>query len=105
MSQTSIYVLQLEHGKYYVGEAIDPQKALQEHREGLGPQWTQIHKPLRIQKINAFKQADELDFYVKLVMREYGVENVRGGSWEAMRLNDSDRHALHNDNSAACVIA
>jgi hypothetical protein len=52
-----------------------------------------------------FKQADELDFYVKLALREHGIENVRGGAWESMRLNDSDRHALHNDNSAACVIA
>ena len=102
---TSIYILQLEHGKYYVGESIDPYKAVEEHREGLGPVWTKIHKPIRIQKIIPFKQYDELDFYVKLAMRDYGVENVRGGSWEAMRLSDSDRHSLHHDNSSACVIA
>jgi hypothetical protein len=102
---TSIYILQLEHGKYYVGESIDPVKALEEHREGLGPTWTQIHKPLRIHRIIPFKQHDELDFHTKLVMREYGVEHVRGGSWDAMRLNDSDRHALHHDNSSACIVA
>jgi len=38
-------------------------------------------------------------------MKEHGIEHVRGGSWESLRLNDSDRHALHHDNSAACVIA
>jgi predicted GIY-YIG superfamily endonuclease len=104
-STTSIYVLQLEHGKFYVGESVDPVKALEEHLEGLGPQWTQIHKPLRIHQTFQFKQHDELDFYVKLAMKEHGIEHVRGGSWESLRLNDSDRHALHHDNSAACVIA
>lgn len=102
---TSIYILELEHGKYYVGESLDPIKAFEEHREGLGPVWTQIHKPIRIQQIMHFKQLDELDFYIKLTMRTHGVENVRGGSWSGVRLTDADRHALHNDNSAACVIA
>jgi len=102
---TSIYIVQLEHGKYYVGESADPTKALEELREGLGPQWTQIHKPLRIIKTTPFKQVDELDFYVKLAMRDFGIEHVRGGSWLATRLTDSDRHALHHDNSSACMVA
>lgn len=105
MSTTSIYVLQLEHGKYYVGESIDPVKALEEHREGLGPNWTQIHKPIRIAQITPFKQSEEVDFYTKMAMRTYGVENVRGGSWDAVRLSDSDRHSLHHDNSSSCLVA
>lgn len=102
---TSIYVLQLEHGKFYVGESVYPEKALEEHREGLGPQWTQIHKPIRIHQIIPFKQSEEVDFYTKLTMKTHGVENVRGGSWNAVRLTDSDRHALHHDNSAACILS
>jgi len=101
---TSIYVLQLEHGKYYVGESIDPIKAMEEHREGLGPAWTQIHKPIRMLEMMHFKQFDEVDFYTKLHMRTYGIDNVRGGSWSGMRMSDSDRHALHNDNSSSCLV-
>jgi hypothetical protein len=101
----SIFVLQLEHGKYYVGSSTDPVKCMEEHKEGLGPRWTQIHKPVSMKQIIPFKQPEEVDFYTKITMRTYGVEHVRGGSWEALYLADSDRHALHNDNSSGCCIA
>ena len=94
---TTIFILQLEHGKYYVGESKDPIKALEEHREGLGPFWTRIHRPIRINQTIPFKQSEELHKYTKLAMRKYGLENVRGGIWEAIRLTDSERHALHVD--------
>ena len=81
MQTTCIYVVQLEHGKYYVSASDDPEKELEELREGLGIFWTQIHKPVRIVERSRFKRIDELDRYTKLAMRKYGLEHVRGGSW------------------------
>ena len=107
-STTTIFILQLEHGKYYVGESQDPIKALEEHREGLGPFWTKIHRPIRIIQTVPFKQREDLNNYTKLAMRKYGLENVRGGIWEAARLSDAERHALHDDATSddiMCCIA
>jgi predicted GIY-YIG superfamily endonuclease len=97
MQTTCLYVAQLEHGKYYVGAADDPDKALEALREGLGPFWTQIHKPIRIVERSRFKRTDELDRHTKMAMRKYGMEHVRGGSWESARLSDRDRHSLHDE--------
>lgn len=98
---TSIYVLKLEHGKYFVGESDDPVKQLEEHREGLGPLWTQLHKPIQILEIIPF-QRGQLDVYTKRTMRSYGIENVRGGTWSMARLTDAQRHALHD---SSCLLA
>jgi predicted GIY-YIG superfamily endonuclease len=93
-SLTSIYRLELEHGKYFVGASTDPVKALEEHREGLGCAWTTIHRPLRIVEVVGFVREGELDTYVRKWMLQYGVDHVRGGSWEHVRLLDKDRHTL-----------
>jgi predicted GIY-YIG superfamily endonuclease len=105
MQTTCIYVVQLEHGKYYVSASDDPEKELEELREGLGIFWTQIHKPVRIVERSRFKRIDELDRYTKLAMRKYGLEHVRGGSWESARLSDRDRQVLHDEiiNDTGCI--
>jgi len=104
MSQTvSLFLVQLEHGKFYVGESVDPVKRLEELREGLGPFWTQIHKPVRIVEVLPFQKKGDVDAYTKRMMRANGIENVRGGKWEEARLSDADRHALHKDIQQGCV--
>ena len=101
----SLFLVQLEHGKYYVGESVDPIKRLEELREGLGPFWTQIHKPIRLAEVIPFQNVGDVDAYAKRTMRTYGVDNVRGGRWEEARLSDADRHALHEDLEHGCTVA
>ena len=96
---TSIFIVQLEHGMYYVGESKDPVKRYEELVHGGGPTWTQIHRPLRFEKITVSQPASSLDTFTKAAMKKYGVDRVRGGSWESLRLSDADRHALHDDSS------
>ena len=74
--------------------ADDPEKALDAHREGLGPVWTQIHRLLLLVESTTFVEESELDTYVKKYMVEYGMDHVRGGSWEQVRWTDSDRQRL-----------
>jgi hypothetical protein len=39
-------------------------------------------------------------------MRKYGIENVRGGSWENARLTDTQRQSLHDEFAdSSCVIS
>lgn len=91
---TCVFLMELQHNKYYVGTCSHPDKALDEIQEGLGPAWTQIHRPIRILQAVEFVPHKELNTYVKKWMLQYGYENVRGGKWTNVRLTDADRHEL-----------
>ena len=85
MSTTTrtVYILELQNGKYYVGRTSNLQRRLQDHFSHSGSYWTKKHKPLRlIRKIenNCDSMFDE-DKFVKETMAEFGVDNVRGGSY------------------------
>lgn len=111
MSLVHVYLLSLEHGKYYVGASVDPIKSVEEHREGLGPAWTQIHRPVRLLEVSEAVAPSEVDDRVRGYMFQYGVENVRGGKWEHLRLLDAERqailhrsHAAVGNNGQPCVV-
>lgn len=108
-SPVSLFLLELEHGKFYAGASSDPVKALEECRErlgSLGSQWTQIHRPVRLREVVRVARVEDLDVYVRKWMLEYGVENVRGGSWSSVRLTDKDRQVLCSEltKQRGCVV-
>ena len=81
---TSFFLMELEHGKYFVGASKDPLKTLEEHREGVaGMAWTQIHHPVRLKEIVAVARPRELDDYVRRCMLEW-VWNMFAGVHGAM---------------------
>lgn len=88
---STVYVLELERGRYFVGSSSDPEKALIMHREGLGPAWTQIYRPRRLFAVHSATQTDAV---VRTYMEKFGMEMVRGGSWEQVRLEDRHRKEL-----------
>ncbi|RMR10065.1 GIY-YIG nuclease family protein [Pseudomonas syringae group genomosp. 7] len=80
-----LYVLELSHGKFYVGQAKDPDKRIRKHFSGSGSQWTRLHPPL---KELMRKPLEDVDYragelaeneIVLDLMRRHGYENVRGG--------------------------
>ena len=94
----SVYVLQCEQGKYYVGRTDQsvPQR-FKQHLHGRGSAWTRKYKPLCVveKKKNASKW-DE-DAYVKRWMKSKGIDNVRGGSYCQMKLDDVSMEALRRE--------
>ena len=103
-----IYVLECEHGCYYVGKTKqDPHERLEEHRSGRGAAWTRLHKPLpgrgfyrppRPVRVGYEDKAglDE-DMETKSMMKEKGIDFVRGGSHMQPVFTAEDKRMLERE--------
>ncbi len=84
-----IYILQLEQGKYYVGKTINPSFRLDSHFNSNGSAWTKLYKPIKmIELIPNCDDYDE-DKYTRMFMDKHGIDNVRGGSFVSVELEQS----------------
>jgi len=89
-----IYIIKLENNKYYVGKTLYPDFRINDHFNSTGSAWTRKYKPIEIvQLIDNCDDYDE-DKYVIKYMEEYGINNVRGGSFNQVKL--SKRKYIHN---------
>jgi len=94
---TTIYILKLINDKYYIGKTDRMENRYQQHIEGDGSFWTKKYKPLSIIKqIDNSSPFDE-DRYVKEYMSKYGIENVRGWSYNQVVLNEETIKFLKNE--------
>lgn len=76
-----IYTLFLEDNKYYVGFTENLSQRMEQHFTGEGAMWTKKYKPIKVIEIVPQTNEWQEDFTTLVMMRKYGVENVRGGSW------------------------
>jgi hypothetical protein len=82
-----IYLLKLEHGKYYVGKTNNLHFRLRDHFGSKGTTWTAVHKPLEVIKILPNCDEYDEDKYTLKYMDKYGMDNVRGGSFCSLELD------------------
>lgn len=78
---TSIYILRLVQNKYYVGRSNQVKDRIDQHYNGNGSAWTQKYKPLELYALYNNCDPLEEDFYTLKMMKEFGIDNVRGGSF------------------------
>jgi len=88
MATTTIYILRLSGGKYYVGKTDNMEKRYQQHLSGNGSAWTRKYKPTAIEKTITGASPFDEDRYVKEYMSKHGIDNVRGGQYVEMYLGD-----------------
>lgn len=81
-----LYILQLQGGKYYVGKTTDMNRRYQEHKSGKGSSWTSTYKPIKILEVRPVKDAHDENNTTKDLMKKYGIDNVRGGSYTQVEL-------------------
>jgi hypothetical protein len=98
MTTTTIYILKLNDNKYYIGKTNRTvNNRYQEHLDGTGSYWTKKYKPLSvIKQIENSSPYDE-DRYVKEYMAIYGIDNVRGGSYNHEELTCETIRFLRNE--------
>jgi hypothetical protein len=89
-----IYVLKLQENKYYVGKTNNPSFRIENHLNGDGSSWTTIYKPLKlVEMIPNCDDYDE-DKYTQKYMDKYGIDNVRGGSFVSIKLNEEEKRII-----------
>lgn len=104
----NIYVLELVKNKFYVGKTNNNVLyRFNQHKIGIGSQWTKIYQPLKI--LEHFETNDNFDEdkYTKKYMNSYGIDNVRGGSYSNIKLTDwqikTIEHELKTSNNLCFI--
>ena len=94
---TNIYVLRLEHEKYYVGKTENIQERYEKHLKGRGCIWTKKYKPVKL--IESFTNVStfEEDKITKQYMAKYGIDNVRGGSYTSEILDETQKEYIQKE--------
>ena len=85
-----IYVLKLTDNKFYVGRSINPKSRIACHFKGQGSAWSKKYPPLEILEIIPNCIEEDEDKYVIKYMKDYGIANVRGGSFVLVKLTEED---------------
>lgn len=97
----TIYILQCQGGKYYVGKTQNPNFRLEQHFHSQGSQWTIKYKPIKIVKLIEKCDSFDEDKYTRICMQQYGIDNVRGGSYCQMELVNEVKEHLEREISGA----
>ena len=87
---TTIYTLELENNKYYVGRSSVPNQRILKHFQKEGSQYTKIYKPIKVLSQVKGDAFDE-EKYTLIAMEKYGIDNVRGGSYCSVKLSQHDK--------------
>ena len=93
----NIYILKCQHDKFYIGKSKNIENRIVEHFQQCGSIWTNLHKPIKV--VDIIKNADSFDEdkYTKIYMAKYGIDNVRGGSYVQITLDDTTRKYLEKE--------
>ncbi|SNW62423.1 GIY-YIG nuclease with Zinc finger domain [Orpheovirus IHUMI-LCC2] len=82
----SLYILELEYGRIYVGKTRRLYDRILEHFTYNGSIWTKLYRPIKILEIIEDPDDFDEDKYTKIYMRKYGIDKVRGGSYVTQTL-------------------
>uniref|UniRef100_A0A6C0H8M4 GIY-YIG domain-containing protein n=1 Tax=viral metagenome TaxID=1070528 RepID=A0A6C0H8M4_9ZZZZ len=99
-----IYILQLENNKYYIGKTLNPEFILDtlSKDDSKDSEWIQMNKPIRLHELIPKCEDYDEDLYTKIYMNKYGIDNVRGGQYKQIILNDATikhlKHITNNNN-------
>lgn len=96
-----IYILQLENNKYYVGKTNNPNFRLNNHFNSNGSSWTNKYKPVQVLKLIPDCSDFDEDRYTKEYMSKKGINNVRGGTYCKIKLDNDEIELLKKEINGA----
>ena len=89
-----IYVLKLQKNKWYIGRTENPQFRLENHFMGSGSSWTARYPPISVNELIPGCDVFDEDKQVIKYMSQYGIDNVRGGTFANQELDTGQRELL-----------
>jgi len=92
-----IYVIECINKKYYVGKTNDIIRRFEEHKSGRGSAWTSKYKPIRLISCRPQVSKHDENNETKDLMKKYGIENVRGGSYTQIELPPEEIYVLQKE--------
>jgi predicted GIY-YIG superfamily endonuclease len=84
----TLYILECEDDKWYVGKTNDVARRFKQHQDGKGSAWTKEYKPIRIAETRQIVSSHDETNVTKDLMKKYGVDNVRGGAYAQVKLSE-----------------
>ena len=81
-----LYVLRLHNDKWYVGRSSNLERRFTQHMSGTGAKWTVLHAPINIHESRPLVSDEDEDLVTLEYMKQYGIYNVRGGTYCAVEL-------------------
>lgn len=96
-----IYILQLEDNKFYIGKTENPQFRLNNHFNYNGSAWTKKYKPIKVLKLIPDCNNFDEDRYTKEYMSKKGINNVRGGTYCKIKLDNDEIELLKKEINGA----
>lgn len=100
-SMETLYILECEDNKWYVGKSADVQIRFMQHLSGKGAEWTREYAPLRIADTRPITSSYDETNVTKDLMKKYGVDNVRGGAYCSVELTEEQETAIRHELRAA----
>jgi hypothetical protein len=86
-----IYILELETNKYYIGKSNTPDIRIENHfTQENGSEFTKKYKPIKMIEIISDCDDYDEDKYTLKYMDNYGINNVRGGSFSQIELSEDN---------------
>ncbi len=96
-----IYILQLEDKKFYIGKTENPQFRLNSHFNYNGSAWTKKYKPLKVLELIPDCNNFDEDRYTKEYMSKKGINNVRGGTYCKIKLDNDEINSIQKEINGA----
>jgi predicted GIY-YIG superfamily endonuclease len=92
----NIFILKLKQNKYYIGTTTKPNFDFTKHFNYNEIEWTTKYQPIELIEFIKNCDDDDADEYTCKYMEKYGLNNVRGGSFNDMKINENDQEFLEN---------
>jgi len=92
-----VYAMLCKNTKYYIGKSKNVEKRFKDHKAGKGAVWTRLNEPIEIIECMETIDPFEEDKIVKKYMLKHGIDNVRGGSYSQVELQDFQLRSLKRE--------
>ena len=96
INHPQVYVLELHNEKYYVGHAVDVYRRIRNHKSDGCSIWTKEHGIKAILQVTDGNHEDENSITIEM-MYKYGWENVRGGKWCKLLINEPNELKVYRE--------